>query len=75
MKKDDEVVIELRISSCARCPHSSNNAQEHNDPFTSSPSVIYWYCNQGEHTRDTVNINKPYLEIAKNCPLRGKNGK
>ena len=70
MKKDDEVVIELRISSCARCPHSSNNTQEHNDPFTSSPSVIYWYCNQGENTRDTVNINKPYLEIAKNCPLR-----
>lgn len=36
--------ITLTVSSCYECPHSTNNAREHNDPFTSGPVNIYWYC-------------------------------
>lgn len=63
------VTAKLEVRSCRKCPHSSNNAQEHNDPFTSTPLNIYWYCNQGKNTRETVDIIDA-SEIAKNCPLR-----
>jgi len=61
--------VELDIKSCAECPHSSNNQQEHSDPFTSHPLNTYWYCNQGVDTRTIVNIKNP-SKIAKDCPLR-----
>lgn len=70
MTKNDSIIVELTVHTCAKCPHASNNAQENDDPFISSPTTIYWYCNQGKNTRKTVSLDKPYLEIAKNCPLR-----
>lgn len=61
-------IYQKEISSCRSCPYSSNNAQEHDDPFTSTPLHIYWYCNQGENTRETVYIKDSY-EISSDCPL------
>lgn len=63
------VTTKIAVRSCRECPHVSNNVQEHNDPFTSTPLLKWWYCNQGKNTRDTVDIVDSY-EIAKNCPLR-----
>lgn len=62
------VPIKLEVRSCRECPHSSNNAQEQNDPFRSTPLHIWWYCNQGKNTRETVNITDSY-KISKDCPL------
>ena len=68
------VTVKLEVKSCRECPHASNSAKEHNDPFSSTPLNVYWYCNQGTNTRETVNITNSY-EIAKNCPLRKQYGK
>ena len=58
----------LYIANCRSCPHCSNNAQEHDDPFTSSPRYLYWYCNYDTKTRENVKIINEY-NIAENCPL------
>ena len=64
--------VTLNIESCRECPHSSNNQQEHSDPFISHPTNTYWYCNQGGNiTRNTVNIKDSY-EISEDCPLENK---
>lgn len=63
------VTAKIEVRSCKGCPHCSNNAQEQNDPFRSTPLHLYWYCNQSVNTRETVDIVDPY-KIAKDCPLR-----
>lgn len=68
------VTAKLEVRNCRECPYSSNNAQEHNDPFSSTPLNIYWYCNYDEDSRETVDITNSY-EIAKDCPLRKQYGK
>jgi hypothetical protein len=59
---------ETLVTSCRKCPYSSNNHQEHDDPFTGPSLRIRWYCNQGENTRKNVCIEDE-LEIANDCPL------
>lgn len=63
--------VKLEVRSCKGCPHSSNNVQEQNDSFRSTPLNLYWYCNQGDNTRETVKITDPD-KIAEDCPLRKK---
>ena len=62
-----------KIESCRECPYASNNAQEHDDPYTSTPSHLYWYCNQGgQDTRAMVRITDAY-KISDDCPLNSPN--
>ena len=69
MGGNERIVLKMEIKSCRDCIHSSNNYIEHDDPFTSMPSKIYWFCNQGKNTKRNVNITNPD-EISKDCPLR-----
>jgi len=64
-----EVVIEHDVKRCYDCPYASNNAQEHNDPFSSSPANIYWYCNYTKQSRESVYIEDAWHRIAKDCPI------
>lgn len=59
-----KAMVNVRVRNCKECPHSTNNAIEHNCPFTPTPSNIYWWCKVTG--RDIVD---PY-EIEGSCPLR-----
>ena len=63
-----QVNIKHDVKCCRDCPYSSNNAQEHNDPFSSTPLNIYWYCNHSKGTRLKVYIGDA-SEISKDCPI------
>jgi len=57
-------MVNVRVRNCKECTHSTNSAIEHNDPFTSSPSNVYWWCKMtGNYIYD------PY-EIEALCPLK-----
>lgn len=56
------------VTCCRECPYSSNNKQEHDDPFSSGPVNIWWYCNATPTSRERVDIVDE-RQIAKNCPL------
>ena len=62
------VTTKHNVKYCRDCPYASNNAQEHDDPFSSTPLNLYWYCNYSKESRINVNI-KDAWEISKDCPL------
>jgi len=62
--------VKVEITGCRECPYVSNSETEHDDPFTSAPLNIIWYCNHSPGTRTNVDIQDP-CEIADGCPLRG----
>ena len=63
------VTTHTKVDMCRACPHVSNSSQEHDDPFSSPSSKVYWYCNEGKHTRNDVYISSSF-EISKDCPLK-----
>ncbi len=61
--------ITMSVPNCRECPHSTNNAREHNDPFTSAPLNVYWWCRhpaRPAHNRHINDANK----IDPNCPAK-----
>lgn len=63
--------VELDIDTCYDCPHATNNAQLHDDPFTSGPSDIFWMCKKsGKSYRDWFIIKNAYNKIDPRCPLK-----
>ena len=58
--------ISMDVDSCRECPHSTNNRIEHDDPFTSGPSHVYWWC-EIPHKGDRLYIEDSYI-IDPNCP-------
>ena len=63
-----KVNVKHDVKCCKDCPYSSNSAQEHDDPFSSTPLNIFWYCNYSKGTRLRVCIGNA-LEISKDCPI------
>ena len=61
--------IAIDVESCRECPHSTNNAREHDDPFTSGPAHIYWWCEIPDNKGNRIYIKDSYV-IDKNCPNR-----
>lgn len=59
--------VTIDIQNCRECPYSTNSALMHDDPFTSGPSTITWYCTKGKKPRDR--IDNPYM-IDPDCPLK-----
>ena len=57
------------VACCRECPCVTNNAREHDDPFTSGPSNVWWFCNFDSISIESVDISD-VRKIAKNCPLR-----
>ncbi len=67
----DDMKMEIEVTGCRDCPYSSNNQQEHDDPFTSTPLHTYWYCNFDLRSRKRVYIPDSY-KIPENCPYKEK---
>lgn len=63
--------IKLDVNSCYECYYSTNNAIEHNDPFTSGPATIIWYCNSIKRKGDRYIKNEEIID--KNCPYKKEN--
>lgn len=61
--------VELDIQSCRECPHSTNNVREHDDPFTSSPAEVIWYCTKPNGPRYIQKAS----QIHERCPLKAAN--
>ena len=40
------VTVTVEVRACEDCPHATNSAREHNDPFTSEPYPVRWFCNR-----------------------------
>lgn len=65
--------IRYSITRCYDCPYATNSARLHNDPFTSSPVNIYWYCTKKvDGFGDFMIIDDAYNGVDKNCPLPNK---
>ncbi len=60
------VKVKVQVSSCRKCPNGYNNAQLHDDAFTSEPAHIYWRCR--EMPKGQNYIDNPW-EVPANCPL------
>lgn len=67
-KKKKKLKVKLEVNSCYECPHSSNTAQEHDDPFTSQPASTTWFCNKAKRTYSRMIIDNPWI-IDPECPL------
>lgn len=64
--------VSLNIDKCRDCPHASNNAQEHDDAFSSGPAEVWWYCNKksgGYYNHYRMIIEDPW-KIDSRCPLK-----
>lgn len=68
-----QVSVTYEVKGCRGCPYSSNNAQEHDDPFSSSPANIVWYCNYNRDSRERVHIDDGWKMIPENCPVKKQN--
>lgn len=55
-------------ASCRDCWHSTNSAKLHDDPFTSTPHPINWYCG---HAPELRRVENEYVRDDK-CPLETK---
>lgn len=63
------MIVSLKIQNCRECPHSTNSAKLHDDPFTSGPSTITWFCQAGKKPSSVIVDS---YEIDKDCPLKAK---
>ena len=63
-----KVTTKHNVERCCDCPYASNNAQEHDDPFSSTPLKIIWYCNHSKGTRLNVYIGDAQ-KISEDCPI------
>ena len=58
--------ITQNVESCRKCPNVTNSAREHDDPFTSSPSRVVWWCKEKNGPEYIADEN----EIDTQCPLK-----
>jgi len=61
--------VAITIEKCYDCPHATNSAKMHDDPFTSTPLNVYWYC--CKENGEMKDIENPYT-IPEWCPLKEK---
>lgn len=45
------MIVPIEVTACRDCPHVTNSAREHNDPFTSEPYPTTWYCAKSDRLR------------------------
>lgn len=59
--------VQLEVKNCRECPHSTNSAHLHDDPFTSGPASITWYCRKGKKPSSII---ADEWKIDKDCPIQ-----
>ena len=63
-----QVTIVHEVTKCRDCPHVSNSSKEHDDPYTSEPNPLRWYCRHPAgfmHLRDAWVIHPDCPEMKK----------
>lgn len=60
------ILVTSEVTACSNCPHVTNSARLHNDPFTSTPYPIRWYCMKQPDGRsiqdpEVIDIYCPFL--------------
>lgn len=61
------------VRCCRDCPNYTNNAQLHDDPFTSAPADHVDYCKAMPKAHRFMLLESEvdvWEEVHKNCPLR-----
>lgn len=58
--------LELKIKNCRECLYSTNSSILHDDPFTSAPASVTWYC---EKDKEPSNVIIDEYIIDPDCPI------
>lgn len=64
-----KVVVESEVTCCADCPHSTNEAREWDDPFTSPPADPSWWCTNPDKKDRHIYSGDVHEKIADDCPI------